>query len=47
MADEKAFRAAAETALNGAKGYKDNAFKIELAKRSIVRALMTTAALPV
>ena len=47
VADEKAFRAAAETALQGAKGYKDNAFKIELAKRSIVRALMTTAALPV
>jgi xanthine dehydrogenase YagS FAD-binding subunit len=47
VADEKAFRAAAETALNGAKGYKDNSFKIELAKRSIVRALTTTAALPV
>ena len=46
-ADENAFRAAAETALNGAKAYKHNAFKIELAKRSIVRALTTTAAIPV
>jgi xanthine dehydrogenase YagS FAD-binding subunit len=47
IAGEEAFRAAAETALNGGKGYKDNSFKIELAKRSIVRALTTTAALPV
>jgi xanthine dehydrogenase YagS FAD-binding subunit len=46
-ADENAFRAAAETAVKGAKAYKYNAFKIELAKRSIVRALTTTAALPV
>jgi xanthine dehydrogenase YagS FAD-binding subunit len=44
-ADEKSFRAAAEEALTGAKGYKHNTFKIELAKRSIVRALKTTAAL--
>jgi xanthine dehydrogenase YagS FAD-binding subunit len=44
-ADEKSFRAAAEAALSGAKGYKHNAFKIELAKRSIVRALQTTTAL--
>jgi len=46
-ADEKSFRIAAETALAGAKGYKHNAFKIELAKRSIVRALQTTTALAV
>jgi len=46
-ADEKSFRAAAEAALLGAKAYKHNAFKIELAKRTIIRALETTAALPV
>ena len=46
-ADEKSFRAAAEAALTGARGYKHNAFKIELAKRSIVRALQTTTALAV
>jgi xanthine dehydrogenase YagS FAD-binding subunit len=44
--EESAFRAAAEAELAGAKGYKDNSFKIELAKRTIVRALVTTAALP-
>jgi xanthine dehydrogenase YagS FAD-binding subunit len=44
-ADDKSFRAAAETALAGAKGYAHNSFKIELAKRGIVRALQTTAAL--
>ncbi len=43
VADENAFRAAAETALAGAKAYEHNKFKIELAKRSIVRALTTTA----
>jgi xanthine dehydrogenase YagS FAD-binding subunit len=42
-ADEKSFQAAAEAALAGAKGYKHNAFKIELTKRSIVRALSTVA----
>ena len=36
-----AYRAAAEAALKGAKGYKDNAFKIELAKRTVVRCLTT------
>lgn len=46
VADENAFRAAAETALAGAKAYEHNQFKIELAKRSIVRALVTTASLP-
>ena len=38
-ASEKTFRDAAETELAMAKGYKYNAFKIELAKRAIVRAL--------
>src|SRR5438270_10777507 len=41
--DEKTFRAAAEAELAAAKGYKHNSFKIELAKRSIVRALSTVA----
>jgi xanthine dehydrogenase YagS FAD-binding subunit len=45
MADEKTFRAAAEAELAAAKGYKGNTFKIELAKRSIVRALSTVAAM--
>jgi xanthine dehydrogenase YagS FAD-binding subunit len=44
-ADEKSFQAAAEAALAGAKGYKHNSFKIELAKRSIVRALTTVSAM--
>ena len=35
------YRTAAEAALKGAKGYKDNAFKIELAKRTVVRCLTT------
>jgi len=39
-----AFRQAADLALAGAKGYQDNMFKIELAKRSIVRALTIAAA---
>ncbi|MDB5025273.1 MAG: FAD-binding molybdopterin dehydrogenase [Mucilaginibacter sp.] len=40
-ADEQSYRNAAEAALNGAKPFKDNAFKIELAKRTLVRALKT------
>jgi xanthine dehydrogenase YagS FAD-binding subunit len=44
-AEEKTFRAAAEAELAPAKGYKDNSFKIELAKRCIVRALSTVAAM--
>ena len=44
-ADEKTFRAAAEAELAAAKGYKHNSFKIELAKRAIVRALTTAAAM--
>lgn len=45
-ADEQTFRAAAEAELANAKAYKYNGFKIELAKRSIVRALSTVAAMP-
>ncbi len=40
-AEEKHFRAAAEAALHGAKPYRENGFKIELAKMCIVRALTT------
>lgn len=42
-ANEKTFRAAAEAELAQAKGYKYNTFKIELAKRAIVRALSYVA----
>jgi xanthine dehydrogenase YagS FAD-binding subunit len=42
-ANEETFRAAAEAELAAAKAYKYNAFKIELAKRAIVRALSTVA----
>jgi xanthine dehydrogenase YagS FAD-binding subunit len=38
-ANAESFRRAAEFALAGANGYKDNAFKVELAKQCIVRAL--------
>jgi len=44
-AEEKTFRAAAEAELAAAKGYKHNSFKIELAKRAMVRALTTVAAM--
>lgn len=37
------FQKAAEAALVGAKGYENNAFKIELAKQSIIRALTLAA----
>jgi xanthine dehydrogenase YagS FAD-binding subunit len=40
-ASERIFRKAAEVALRNAKGHKDNSFKIELAKRTLVRALQT------
>src|ERR1700719_3743980 len=40
-ASERNFRRAAEAALRGAKAHKDNGFKIELAKRTLVRALQT------
>ena len=40
--DEGNFRAAAEAALRDAKPLRDNGFKIELAKRALVRALTVT-----
>lgn len=40
-ANAQTFRAAADAAMAGAKPYQYNAFKIELAKRTIVRALET------
>lgn len=42
-ANEETFRAAADAELAAAKGYKYNSYKIELAKRSIVRALSVVA----
>ena len=42
-AEEKTFRAAADAELAAANGYAHNSFKIELARRSIVRALTTVA----
>jgi xanthine dehydrogenase YagS FAD-binding subunit len=41
--NEQNFRAAAEAELAGAKGYKYNSFKIELARRAITQALGTVA----
>jgi xanthine dehydrogenase YagS FAD-binding subunit len=41
--DQATLRAAAEEELAGAKPYHDNFFKVELAKRCIVRAAMTAA----
>jgi xanthine dehydrogenase YagS FAD-binding subunit len=41
---EPAYRAAADRLLQGSRPYRDNGFKVELARRSIVRALTTTAA---
>jgi xanthine dehydrogenase YagS FAD-binding subunit len=42
-AEEKTYQAAAEAALRGARPQKDNGFKIELAKRTLARALATAA----
>jgi xanthine dehydrogenase YagS FAD-binding subunit len=42
-ADEATYRAAAEAALQGAQPRKDNGFKIELAKRTLTRALAVAA----
>jgi xanthine dehydrogenase YagS FAD-binding subunit len=39
-----AYRAAAEAALHGARTYAHNGFKIELAKRTLIRTLTLTAA---
>ncbi len=44
--DPEVFRSAAEAELADAKGYKYNSFKIEMAKRAIVRTLATLAAIP-
>lgn len=44
-ATKEAFQAAAEALLTGAQGYGHNTFKIELAKRAIVRALGQAAKL--
>ena len=41
VANEQTYKTAAEAALSQAKGFKYNAFKIELAKRTLVRALNT------
>ena len=43
-ADRQAFAAAADLLLEGAKGYEHNDFKIDLARRAIVRALGQAAA---
>jgi len=40
--NEQSYRAAAEAALKDAKPYKYNAFKIDLAKRTLIKALATT-----
>ena len=44
-AEEKHFAAAADAAVHGANSYGENGFKIELAKRCVVRALTTVTAL--
>ena len=44
MPGAEVFRAAADAALTAAKGYRHNTFKIELARRTIVRALATLTA---
>jgi len=43
--DATAWRAAADVLLRGAQPTPGNAFKVELARRSVARALATTAAL--
>ena len=42
-ATSEAFGNAADLALKGARGYEHNAFKIEMAKQSVVRALTLAA----
>jgi xanthine dehydrogenase YagS FAD-binding subunit len=44
-ANNETYKKAADLALAGAKPYKDNAFKVELAKRTLVRALKTVEGL--
>lgn len=43
--NDQAFQDAAEALLHGAKPYRHNTFKVELARRTIVRALASAAAL--
>lgn len=43
-ANAATFKAAAEAALSKAKPHKDNAFKVELARRCLVRSLKTATA---
>lgn len=43
-ADEQSFAAAADLLLEGAQGHEHNAFKIELARRAVIRALAQAAA---
>ena len=43
-ADEVAFASAADVLLEGAHGYEHNAFKIDLARKAVVRALSQAAA---
>jgi xanthine dehydrogenase YagS FAD-binding subunit len=42
-ANEATFRAAADIAFQGAKTYKYNAYKVELGKRTLIKALMKMA----
>ena len=44
-ANKQTYRAAADAALAAARPHKDNAFKVELAKRTLVRALTTVEGL--
>jgi xanthine dehydrogenase YagS FAD-binding subunit len=44
-ANEQSFAEAAKAAMNGAKPQKDNAFKVELAQRTIVQALIDLASM--
>lgn len=44
VANEQAFQAAAKAAMHGAKPLRDNAFKIELANRCLIRALTKATA---
>ena len=44
-ASEESFRRAAEAALEGAKPLAHNAYKVELGKRAVVRALMRASRL--
>jgi len=44
-ADDAAYRRAAESLLHGAHTYRHNTFKVELARRAVIRALSTSASL--